>query len=188
MEKDDAQLISEYLAGEESSFRVLVERHVKPVFNFVLRLTGSSQDAEDISQEAFIKVWRNLRKYRGGQSFKVWLYTIARRTAIDWLRRKRHLPFSIFDDEEGSNALVETLADDSPLPDEMAAAAEDRAVLSAAISRLPACYRQVLSLRCDGECDFTEIGQIIGRPQNTVRSQYQRAVAILRRLLGDGAR
>ncbi len=185
-EPTDAQLVAAHLDGDPEAFDRLVKRYLKPVYNFVLRF-ASPEDAEDIVQETFVKVWKRFRTYRGQYSFRSWLFGIARNAAIDWLRKKRPASFSEFEDVEGGNPLVESLADAGPLPDEIAAAAEDVRRVAGAVSRLPAAYRDVVSLRHDGGCTFEEIGQVQSRPLNTVKSQYRRAIIALRRLLLEGS-
>lgn len=86
MDKDDNQLIIDYLAGNEASFTLLVKRHLKPVYNFAYRLCGDKVAAEDIAQETFLKIWKNIKKYKHSENFKPWLFKIARNTTIDWLR------------------------------------------------------------------------------------------------------
>ena len=70
MEKTDQQLISDYFSGDESALSEIIERYLKPIFNFIYRLEGNPQDAQDITQEAFIKAWRNFKKYKTEESFK----------------------------------------------------------------------------------------------------------------------
>ncbi len=184
-EKTDAQLISEYREGDERAFRLLVERYLKPVYNFCLRFAADPADAEDIAQETFVKVWKKFGSYRGQYSFRSWVFSIAKNTAIDWLRKKRPEAFSRFEDAEGRNPLIESLAAPGPLPDEAAAAADEARRMAGAVSRLSADHRAVLSLRHDGGCTFEEIGRVQSKPLNTVKSQYRRAVRALRRLLGE---
>lgn len=97
MTQSDEELITAYLAGNSKAFTVLVERHLNGVYSYVLRFVGD-EVAEDIVQETFIKAWNNIKKYNAGSSkFKTWLLRIARNTAIDFLRKKKHIPFSEFE-------------------------------------------------------------------------------------------
>ena len=97
MQKDDEQFISAYLEGDESALAFLVDKYLKNVYNFAFQLTKDRQAADDITQESFIKAWKYIRRYRHGSSFKTWLSAITRNTAIDWLRSRKELAFSIFD-------------------------------------------------------------------------------------------
>lgn len=183
MQKDDEQLISAYLEGDESALALLVDTHLKHVYNFAFQLTRDRQAADDITQESFIKAWKHIRRYRRGSSFKTWLFAITRNTVIDWLRTKKELAFSSFENEQGVNTLVETLRDKEPLPDELIARAKDATFVSALLRELAPGYKEVLTLRYTSNLTFKEIGEIMQRPLHTVKSQHRRALAALRRSL-----
>ncbi len=183
--RNDQQLISAYLGGEEAAFRNLVDRHLRAVYSFVCRLMGDRSEAEDVTQEVFLRVWKNLRRYRSQESFKVWLYAIARNASVDWLRRKRPAVFSDFDGEDGENVLTDSLADPGPLPDELAALAADSSLLAGLVERLPANHRAAVSLRRDGDLTFEEVAMVLRKPVDTVKSLYRRSLARLRQMLED---
>jgi RNA polymerase sigma-70 factor (ECF subfamily) len=182
MKKSDDNLISDYLEGDERALSILVDRYLGDVYRFAFSLTNNAQAAEDIAQESFIKAWKNIRRFIPGNSFRTWLFAIARNTAIDWLRQKKEIALSSFEDERGVNLLVETLADTQPLPSELIARAEDAAYVRALLSELNPEYREVLELRYSGNLTFAEIGEIVKRPLHTVKSQHRRALAALRRI------
>src|SRR5512142_3267216 len=122
---EDASLIAAYLRdGDEGALKTLFERHLRSVHGFLFRFTGSAQDAEDLVQETFIKAWRHLRSVDPERGFRTWLFSIARRTAIDLLRKRKTVPFAAFDDDAGGNALLDRLEDDADLPDELVARKE----------------------------------------------------------------
>ncbi len=183
MERTDEQFIEEHLEGNPHALGVLINRHLASIYNYTYVMTGSSADAEDITQETFVKVWRHIKKYRPQQSFKTWLFTIAHRTAIDWLRKRKHLHFSDFDDDEDGNTLTEKLADTQALPDEVLARAYDKAFLEKMLLTLHPRYREVLNLYYFEELTFDEIGTILRKPLNTVKSQHRRALIALRKNL-----
>ena len=183
MQNDDAQLISAYLEGDEKALTLLVDRYLKDVYNFAYRLTGNPQAAEDITQDSFIKAWKHIRQYRRGSNFQTWIFTITRNTAIDWLRQKKELAFSSFETAQGENVLVETLADEQPLPDELFARAEDTRYVEALLAQINPQYREVLTLRHSSNLTFEEIGKIVRKPLHTVKSQHRRALVAIQRLL-----
>ncbi len=183
MKRNDQQLIADYLNGDNSSIAILIGRYLKAVFNFTFRFVGKSEDAEDITQETFLKTWRNLKKYRQGENFKTWLFTIARNTAIDLLRKKKNFVFSDFENDDGENSFAETLTDPEPLPDEVFTQAEEKNVLDNAITKLSPAHREVLLLHYNEHFTFDEIGKILGKSINTVKSRHRRALEDLRRLL-----
>ena len=183
MQKTDAQLISDYLKGQGPAFACLVERHLKGTYNFVWRIVGNQEEAQDITQETFVKTWQNLKKYRASQNFRTWLFCIARNTAIDWLRKKKNFVFSDFQDEEGNNILTEKLADPSPLPDELLVRAENQNILDEALNQLSPIYREVLVLRFNDHFSFKEIASVLKKPTNTVKSRHRRALIALKKIL-----
>lgn len=183
MEKTDEQLIAEYLNGDESSLKELISVNLKPVYNFVYRMVRNEKDAEDISQETFVKLWKNISKYRQGESFKAWLFRIARNTAIDWMRKRKNPVFSDFDKDDGENTIAENIADPDPLPDELAAKANDKELLNRVVGGLSPEHQEILRLYYTEDLTFNEIGQISGLSINTVKSRHRRALLALRQLL-----
>jgi RNA polymerase sigma-70 factor (ECF subfamily) len=183
MEKTDQQLISDYLSGDENALSEIIGRYLKPIFSFIYRLTSNPQDAQDITQETFIKAWRNLKKYKTGESFRTWIFTIAHNTAIDWLRKKRNLVFSDFENSKGENFLEENIADTSLLPDEIIIQNENKQLIEDALSKLPPTYKEVIILHYMNELTFDEIGQVLKKPLNTVKSQHRRALLALKNIL-----
>lgn len=181
--KKDAELIVGSVQGNEKNFEILVKRYLKGVYNFVYRMIGDTSDAEDIAQETFIKVWKNIKKYNPEKSFKTWLFSIARNTVIDYLRKRKNLPFSNFEDTEGNNFLTENLTDPEPLPDELLARAENKEFLDNALKQLSIIYKEVLILHYQEHLTFEEIGQVLKKPSNTVKSQHRRGLIELRKIL-----
>lgn len=187
MEKNDRRIIADCLNGDEEAITLLIDRHLKAVFNFTYRLVGKSEEAEDITQETFLKMWRNLKKYHRSENFKTWLFTIARNTAIDWLRKKKNITFSVFENENGENSFAETLTDTEPLADEIFAKAEEKDFLNRELSKLSPTNRETLLLHYSEHFTFDEIGKILGQSLNTVKSRHRRALIELRKLLDVNA-
>jgi RNA polymerase sigma-70 factor, ECF subfamily len=183
MKRTDDQLIAQYLNGDEKALGVLLDRHLSNAYNFAYKLTRDRHAAEDITQESFIKAWKNVRGFKRGSSFQTWLFAITRNTAIDWLRRKKEIVFSAFESNNGGNVLLVTLADTGLLPDALLAQAEDVRFVQALLNELDPRYRDVLDLRYSSNLTFEEIGQLLQRPLNTVKSQHHRAIIALRRSL-----
>src|ERR1700733_2556258 len=96
-ELSDNDLVLQYRSGNKKAFEALVERYFAHVFNFITRYTSDQVAAEDIVQETFVKVWKNIKKFDETKNFKSWLFTIARNTSLDWLRKKKAVPFSSFE-------------------------------------------------------------------------------------------
>jgi len=182
MKRTDEQLITDYLEGQERALGILVDRYLPDTYNFAFRLTGDRGSAEDIVQESFIKAWKNIRRFVPCNSFRGWLFTIVRNTAIDLLRQKRAVAISSFENETGENILAATVADFGPLPDELLARAQDEKYLISLLVEINPEYREVLTLRYSSNLTFKAIGEILKRPLYTVKSQHRRALAALRRL------
>ncbi len=183
MEKDDEQLISAYLEGDDHSLSVLVDRYLADAYNFAFKLTNDSHIAEDITQESFMKAWKNIRKFIPGNSFQSWLFSIIRNTSIDYLRKNRELPFSNFETQEGYNTIMSTLTDTEPLQDELITMAENTRYVENLLEQINPQYREVLTLRHTSNMTFDEMSKILRRPLHTVKSQYRRGITSLRRLI-----
>jgi RNA polymerase sigma-70 factor, ECF subfamily len=179
----DEELIVAYLHGDDRAISVLIGRHVKMIYNYAYRLCGNAHDAEDISQEAFLRAWQHLRSFNARKTFRTWLFSITHNVAVDLLRKRRHLVFSAFDTDEGKNMLAETIADPAPLPDELVAQYEDAAHMERLLEALPVNHREVLVLHHSAEMTFEEIGAVLRKPLNTVKSQYRRALLSLRKTI-----
>ena len=184
MERSDEELLAAYLRGDEEAFSILVDRYLKVVYSFVVRFVGDEHDAEDIVQETFLKAWKSAKSYNESTSkFKTWVLRIARNSAIDHLRKRKQVPFSAFDTDEGLNMLAETVPDTAPLPDEEFAKAQDAESLNKAMQSLNPEAREILLLHYTSGLTFLEIGELLGQPQNTVKSRHHRAVLSLRKVL-----
>lgn len=172
----DRKLIAGYLNGDEKSLEILIQQYLKPIYNFAHRYAGNAQDAEDITQDVFVKVWRNLKKFDRQKSFKAWIFTIAKNTSIDALKKRKPALFSEF-------SAIEKIADPSPSPNEIFERKEISQMLNLLINKLPLKYRNVLFLRYNNNLAFQEIAETLNKPINTVKSRHRRALIILKKFL-----
>jgi len=92
-EISDNEIVRKYLKGDEEALEVLIKRYLKPIYSFVYKNIGDSEAAEDIAQETFVKMWKNLKKFDKQKKFSAWLFTIAKNASVDFLRRKKTAPF-----------------------------------------------------------------------------------------------
>ena len=183
MGRTDEELIAEYLTGNEDAFALLVQRHLKSVYSFAARSVGD--EAEDVVQDTFLKVWKNLKKYDSSNAkFKTWLMHIARNTAIDYLRKKKSFVFSDIEREYG-DARILNMVDPENLPDEIVARTHDALYVEALFKKLTPEYREVLLLRYMNQMTFEEISKIIDEPINTVRSRHHRGLIKLRQYFDE---
>jgi RNA polymerase sigma-70 factor (ECF subfamily) len=183
MEKTDQQLIVDFLAGDDASFEILVKRHLKAVYNFLYRLTGGDAPlTDDLTQVTFLKAWKNIKRFDAEKSFKTWIFTIAKNNARDFWKKKKTLPFSLFENSEGYNKLEE-MAEDKALPDEILERVESARELEVKLKKLPKKYQAILTLRYIDDLSLAEIANILNIPYNTAKSQHQRAIFALKEVI-----
>ena len=194
MEKTDLQLVEESLNPKTGryAFSVLVERHAKSVYLFIYKLTQNKEDSEDIVQETFIKAWQKINRYDKEKSLKTWLFTIAKNTAVDKLRKKKTINFSSlnqssdkddFNDDSSRPDFENNIVDTEMLPDEIFAKKEAEKSLEIALNKMSEEQRLLIFLHINEELTFEQIAEIINKPINTIKSQYRRAILNLRKLL-----
>lgn len=182
-EKTDQELVYQYLKGDGQSLEILIKRYLKPLYNFVYYYINGANEAEDITQEAFIRAWKNLKKFDRQRSFKTWIFSIAKNAALDWLKKKKTIPFSDLDNKEREDGFIATLADPAPLPSELLERADLAQMLNSALEKLSPQYRQVLLLHYNDHFTLQEIAEVLDQPLNTVKSQHRRGLIALRKIL-----
>jgi RNA polymerase sigma factor (sigma-70 family) len=182
-DRSDEELARDYCNGEVASLEELIRRYMKPIFNFAFRMTGNYAEADDIAQDVFVQIYRSLPSARLDLPFRPWLYVIARNKCLDNLKRKRALDFSALEDPETHESPIDAVADPDPLPDAVLERNDLQRILREAIVRLPERYRVVVSLRYAGGLSFAEVAETLALPENTVKTHFQRAKALLRKEL-----
>ncbi len=180
-QSSDQQLITNYLKGDERSLNLLIGRYTKPMYGFVFSYVKNKEIAEDITQETFLKVFRNIRKVDKNKNFKSWIYTIAKNTTLDFFKKKKSLSFSLFEDATGKNVLVEVLADKAKQPHELSEMSESSSLFLGAIKTLSAKYRQILVMYYYEYFNFREIAEQLGEPINTIKSRHRRGLVLLKK-------
>jgi len=185
IETNDSQLVQKYLSGDEESLKLLIRNYLKPVFSFVYHFFNNHAEAEDIAQDVFVKMWKNLKKFDQQKKFKTWLFAIAKNTALDYLKKKKFLLFSEFINADGENILEETLTDINPLPDEIFEQADSAQTLEKIFDKLPTHYRVVLDLYYQKSFNLREIAEILGKQKNTIKSWHRRALIKLKEKLSN---
>lgn len=180
MEDTDRQLIENFLAGDDASFEILVKRYLKMVYNFIFRLTGGDASlTDDLTQETFFKAWKNIKRFDREKNLKTWLFAIAKNNARDAWKKKKTLPFTLFENSEGYNKLDE-VAEDKPLLDEILEQIESAGELEEKIKKLPKKYQTILFLRYKDDLSVTQIAEVLNIPYNTAKSQHQRSLRALK--------
>jgi RNA polymerase sigma factor (sigma-70 family) len=186
---EDAELIRRCLAGDQKACRDLVLRYQRQVFSVLMRVVRSPQDAEDLTQDTFVRMFRALDRYDPERPFTAWLFTIATRLGIDHLRRRRVKTVSLTVSEPGSTEerTIDVL-DPGLQPDEMASHAEEEVRAKDLIDSLPEHYRIVVVLRHQQDLSYEEIAEALNMPLGTVKARIHRARALLKdRLEGQSS-
>lgn len=189
MSEEEQGLVRRAQAGDHEAFAALVERTQAKVYNLALRLSGSAEDAADLTQEAYLNAWRGLSSFQGESAFSTWLYRLTTNVCIDFLRRERRRQaiagaVSLDDSEVDYANLV---PDRAPSPHEILEGRELKAAISRGLRQLSDEHRQVLVLREVTGLSYAEIAAVLGLEEGTVKSRIARARLALRNILrSDG--
>jgi RNA polymerase sigma-70 factor, ECF subfamily len=178
----DEQLVARILAGHGQDFEELVRRHQGAIHNFLLRMVRDPEEALDLSQEVFLKVFCSLERFDPRFRFTTWMYRIASNAAIDLIRKRRPWAVTSLDAPAGEDSgPSREVAGTSPTPEQFLEARETQSHIEDALQSLPEEYREVLLLRHQGERRYDEIARITGLPIGTVKNRIFRAREMLRR-------
>ncbi len=180
MQLTDQELVRAYLNGDRAAFDQLVLRYLKPVYSVALHYAKNQEDAEDLAQDAFVKVLRHLKKFDAQKNFKPWILQIARNTALDWLKKKKPMLLGDLETEDGESLLA-SIPDRAPLPDAIAQENETAGEIKRAMERLSPSDRLVLQFRYIHGLSFREIAGELHEAIDTVKSRARRALQKLRK-------
>lgn len=183
-EPRDSDLISGAAMGDRDSFAILVARYAGAVYQFAYRYIRNGPDAEDIAQETFLRVWKNLKKFDHSKTFTTWLFAIAKNASLDLIKKRRMVPFSALGDEDDAveavlASAIATGGDTDIQLDKLFLAENFQEFLA----RLPDYYRNVLVMRYTDNLKFREIAERLHEPIDTVKSRHRRGIALLRDML-----
>ena len=184
--QDDA-LIRRAAQKDEQAFEQLMLLHQKAVYNICYRMAGNAEDALDLSQEVFLKLWRTLEQYQFDAAFSTWLYRMTQNACIDFLRRQKrqqHASLTVSDDEAAGKEL--SVPDPAPLPEDRVIFNEKQEAIRTAMNALPPDFREILELRVVRNLPYEQIAQIMELPVGTVKSRLARARLQLKKRLEAG--
>jgi len=190
MDNTDRSLIDAHCRGDRTAFGEIVRRYGDGIFGYLVRMTGSRHQADDLFQETFKRVHEKARTFRGGQ-FRSWLFTIATRIAIDSLRRRGRLRFVSLNQDidcaEGNCELqpMAAVAESCSEPSDEAAKAEQKEQVRRAVELLPARQRAALVLAYYQQLSYSEVAEVLGCSVGTVKTQMSRALRTLAQRLPD---
>ncbi len=185
----EEELIARAQKGDEDAFAQLLELHQGKVYGLILRLTGSQEDAMELTQEAFFNAWRGLPNFHGESRFSTWLYRLATNVSIDFLRkekRRRALSIASLSAGEEDDRILE-IPDHRFTPQTELERKELQEAVRRGLEQLSDDHRQVLVLRELNGLSYLEIAQVLHIEEGTVKSRIARARLALRKILqGDG--
>ncbi|HHX18524.1 MAG TPA: sigma-70 family RNA polymerase sigma factor [Clostridium sp.] len=178
----ESQLIKEAKSGNVEAFEELIKQNEKKVFNIAYKMMGNYDDANELAQEAFIKAYKSINKFKGDSLFSTWIYRITTNVCLDELRkRKNKKVISLnehikYNDEE----IKPQVKDERPGPEKIFEKKETKNLINQCIESLPADYKTVIILRDIEGFTYEEIAKIINCPEGTVKSRISRARKALR--------
>lgn len=185
----EEELIAKAAKGDQDAFAQLLELHQGKVYGLTLRLTGSPEDAMELTQETFFNAWRGLPNFHAESKFSTWLYRLATNASIDFLRREKRrkavATTSLFPDDGEAVAL--DIPDRRFTPQDELERQELRQAIERGLAQLSDEHRQALVLREFNGLSYAEIAQLLHIEEGTVKSRISRARLALRKiLLADG--
>lgn len=175
-EYQDKQLVEMVIDGNAQAFELLLERYREAVMLQLMQLTsGNVIDSDDLLQETFIKVYANIHSYNPDYAFGSWVYTIAKNTFIDFVRKRRDDVSELSENDSTQSQL--------PTPEESMINSQQRAEIDFYMQALKPAYRKLIELRFIKEFSYEEIASELKLPLGTVKTQIHRAREILSKLL-----
>ncbi|HQJ38309.1 MAG TPA: sigma-70 family RNA polymerase sigma factor [Bacillota bacterium] len=177
----DEEVVSYIVKGKTELFSVIIDRYQSKVFSTAFHYTHDHEEARDLTQEIFIKLYNNLQKYKGKASFSTWLYRIAVNRCIDWTRKKKPQTVSaISDGSEEELDIYDTIADSGGGPEEDLIKQENAVYLRKLVESLPEIYKTVIILYYFEDFSPQEISEIVGVPKRTIETRLFRGKNLLK--------
>jgi RNA polymerase sigma-70 factor (ECF subfamily) len=180
---DDSALVSFILKRHQENYREIINRYQKKLFSYLYRLVRNKEEVEDILQNVFVKVFKNLDSFDTKKKFSPWIYRIAHNEAINFLKRRNKKQFISWEDMANENKSEARSEEKSPF-DAWISKESDREVRKA-MQALPVKYREILEMRYFQEKTYSEIGKVIKKPVNTVGTLLSRAKNKLLGIIGE---
>ena len=183
IESVDQSLVSRCLGGDEAAWEELVRQHTRQVYGLCFRFTNSTQEAQDLTQEVFLRVFKTIKTFRSAEgSFGTWLARVTRNLLIDHYRRTRQQ--RVTDSIEDQLPILEqVVTTGAARPDQALAGREASEILQATLQKLSPDLREAVILRDLQEMEYREIADVLDIPEGTVKSRINRGRAELARLL-----
>jgi RNA polymerase sigma-70 factor (ECF subfamily) len=175
MASGEETLVYEILSGDVNSYALLVKRYQKPIYNLMMRMTGSDQDALDLTQETFVRAYEKLEKFSPSAPFFPWLYTMGLNLARDFLRRAKRSPIESYEPDDSFSIEIDQY---DRLADQI-----DVQKVSEVLQSLPVDYREALLLRFHEGLSVGEVAYALGLSLSAAKMRIHRGLLKLRQLL-----
>lgn len=185
--KDDYRLVVAAIAGRQDAYTKLMDRYRGAIHQMMAKMVGYTEDANDLTQEAFSKAFNKLASYEPRYAFSTWLFKIASNNAIDFIRKKRLVTLSIDTNiKEGSDQEFSyNLPCDRVNPEQTLVLAQRAKMMRSLVGQLSSKYRQMIEMRFYQELSYDEIATELNIPLGTVKAQLFRAKEMLHTKLAD---
>ena len=183
---EDLELVRALQDGSEIAYEILLSRFQQPVYNLALRLLNDTSDASDVVQEVFLKVFRNVRHFRGQSSLKTWIYRITVNEAHNqrrWFFRHRQREVGLEEEAGEARNIVDVLPDDGQSPFDYVFDHEKQRMIEAALARINPTFREAVVLRDIADLSYDEIAVVLRLSLGTVKSRILRGREALRQQL-----
>lgn len=192
MSPEERELLKRCERGDERAYKELVERFERPLIQFITRYVDDDALAEDLFQDTFVRVLKNLKTYRPEGAFSTWLYTIARNLCLDHIKHVRRVKMTSMDtpvSEEGGKVLYfqDVLQDGGASPESRAELSEDEARVRECLWRLAPAKKEALILRIYHNLSYKEIAEVTECPVGTAKYRVHEAMQDLGELMKAGA-
>lgn len=173
--------------SNQQAFAELMDRYKRPVYHMILKMIRNTDDAEDLTIEAFAKAFKNLHKFKKDFTFSTWLFRIATNNTIDFIRKKKLKTFSLntsFTDDGGESVTID-VEDGNLNPQEETIKAQKIELVQMFVTKLPPKYQRLVRLRYFDELSYDEIAKTLEAPLGTVKAQLHRARELMYDLVKD---
>lgn len=177
----DEEIVSYIINGRTDLFSVIVDRYQSKVYSTAFHYTHDQEEARDLTQEIFIKLYNNLQSYKSKASFSTWLYRIAVNRCIDWTRKKKlHTVSAIYDSSDEEIDIYEVMADSGGGPEEALIKHENKDYIIKVVEDLPEIYKTVIILYYFQDFSPREISDITDIPKRTIETRLYRGKNLLK--------